>query len=109
MAQFDVHRNLGPSRSTIPYLVIVQSVQFNLYRRRVVVPLQLKKSLPSELVKARSRTNPLFVIERQEVVLHVLDIASVDADKLGAFVLSLKEEGLAISDALDELFSRTWG
>ena len=39
MAQFDVHRNKGALRDAIPFVVIVQSAQFDGYRRRVVVPL----------------------------------------------------------------------
>ena len=39
MAQFDLHRNKGPRKDTIPYLVIVQSALFDGYRRRLVVPL----------------------------------------------------------------------
>src|SRR3989338_9324260 len=35
MAQFDVHRNIGKQRETIPYVVIVQSSLFDSYRRRV--------------------------------------------------------------------------
>ncbi len=108
MAQFDVHRNLSASKSTVPYVVVVQSSQFDRYRRRVVVPLKLKKSLPPELFKTSSRLNPSFTIERQSVVLHVLDISSVPTHELGAWVATLEESGLAITDALDELFTRTW-
>lgn len=39
MAQFDVHRNAGKHKGTIPYVVVVQSPPFDAYRRRVVVPL----------------------------------------------------------------------
>ena len=39
MAQFDVHRNCGKHKDTIPFVVVVQSAQFDNYRRRVVVPL----------------------------------------------------------------------
>lgn len=39
MAQIDVHRNKGRHQATVPYLVIVQSSQFDSYRRRVVVPM----------------------------------------------------------------------
>jgi hypothetical protein len=39
MAQFDVHRNTGKHRDSIPFVVVVQSAQFDGYRRRVVVPL----------------------------------------------------------------------
>ncbi|WP_373851344.1 CcdB family protein, partial [Delftia acidovorans] len=38
MAQFDVHRNKGALRDSIPYVVVVQSSLFDRYRRRVVVP-----------------------------------------------------------------------
>ena len=39
MAQFDVHRNKGPLKESIPFVVIVQSSLFDRYRRRMVVPL----------------------------------------------------------------------
>ena len=39
MAQFDVHGNSGKHQDTIPFVVVVQSAQFDNYRRRVVVPL----------------------------------------------------------------------
>ena len=39
MAQFDVHRNSGKHKDIIPFVVVVQSAQFDNYRRRVVVPL----------------------------------------------------------------------
>jgi toxin CcdB len=43
------------------------------------------------------------------VVLHPLDMVSVALDQLGVSVGSLSAHGLAISDALDELLTRTWG
>jgi len=39
MPQFDVHRNAGKHKDTIPFVVVVQSSRFDAYRRRVVVPL----------------------------------------------------------------------
>ena len=33
LAQFDVHRNKGALRESIPFVVIVQSAQFDGYRR----------------------------------------------------------------------------
>ena len=38
MAQFDVHRNKGALRDSIPFVMDVQSAQFDGYRRRVVPP-----------------------------------------------------------------------
>lgn len=109
MAQFDVHRNVGAMRSSMPFIVVVQSKQFDSFYRRAVVPLVLKKDMSGSLSKSRSRTNPEFVIERQTVVLHPLEMNTIPANKLGEFVCSLKDEGSIISDALDELFTRTWG
>ena len=73
MAQFDVHRNEGPLRESIPFVVLVQSSQFDRYRRRVVVPLVRRSALPGTTATAGSRMNPAFQVERVEVVLHPLD------------------------------------
>lgn len=109
MAQFDVHRNSGSMQASIPYVVIVQSGQFDISNRRIVVPLALKKLSSAGARKSKSRLNPEFVIERQTVMFHPLEMATVPVSKLGAYVTSLHGDGLAISDALDELFTRTWG
>jgi len=109
MAQFDVHRNKGPLRDSIPFVVVVQSAQFDRYRRRVVVPLVRQSVLPPHSQAAGGRMNPVFVVNRVRVVLHPLDMVSVAVDQLGDKVGSLEQEGLAIADALDELLTRSWG
>ena len=109
MAQFDVHRNKGALRDSIPYVVVVQSAQFDRYRRRVVVPLVRQTLLPRDTPTVGARMNPVFVIKRVRVVLHPLDMVSVALDQLGDVVGSLKQEGQAIADALDELLTRSWG
>jgi toxin CcdB len=109
MAQFDVHRNKGALRESIPFVVLVQSAQFDRYRRRVVVPLVRQAVLPRDMPSVGSRMNPVFVIETMQVVLHPLDMVSVALDQLGEWVGSLKDEGQAITDALDELLTRSWG
>ena len=53
--------------------------------------------------------NPTFTVEGIEVVLHPLDMVSVALDQLGAQVGSLASQGQSISDALDELLTRSWG
>jgi toxin CcdB len=106
MAQFDVHRNRGPNRDAIPYVVIVQSAIFDGYNRRVVVPLVKKSNLDKVTLP---RFNPTFIIEDIAVVLHTLEIVSVAKDKLGKFVQSLEDEGQQIIDALDELITRAHG
>jgi toxin CcdB len=105
MAQFDVHRNLGKHRDAIPFVVVVQSSQFDDYRRRVVVPL-VRKSAVGKL--SHGTFNPTFKIRGTSVVLHPLELVSVPLEQLGDYVESLSEEGQQIIAALDELFSRAW-
>jgi toxin CcdB len=109
MAQFDVHRNKGPLKESIPFVVIVQSSLFDLYRRRMVVPLVRRTALPAATTTAGSRLNPVFDVKGAKVVLHPLDMVSVALDQLGPRVGSLAEHGQAIADALDELLTRSWG
>jgi toxin CcdB len=105
MAQFDVHRNKGPLHASVPFVVIVQSTLFDGYRRRMVVPLRRSAALPKQPVAASSRMNPIFRIEKIDVILHPLDMVSVAVDQLGEQVGSLAEHGQAIADALDELLT----
>ena len=109
MAQFDVHRNRGPLKESIPFVVLVQSALFDRYRRRVVVPLVRRSALPGQSTTVGSRMNPVFQVGGLEVVLHPLDMVSVAVDQLGEKFASLADQGLAIFDALDELLTRSWG
>lgn len=105
MAQFDVHRNPGRHAGTIPYVVVVQSAQFDSYRRRVVVPLVLPGAVgPTPFASF----NPSFRIGGKKVVLHPLEMVSVPLDQLGPPVGSLADHGPEIIAALDELFTRAW-
>jgi toxin CcdB len=103
MAQFDVHRNHGKHRDTIPYVVVVQSALFDDYRRRVVVPL-VRASAAGNV--ANPRFNPSFKIEKTRVVLHPLDMVSVALADLGEPVTSLAKDSDRIIGALDELLMR---
>jgi CcdB protein len=51
MAQFDVHCNTGSHKDTIPFVVIVQSAQFDNYRRRVVVPLVKSSAIGKSAIR----------------------------------------------------------
>lgn len=108
MAQFDVHRNIGRQRGAIPFVVVVQSSLFDKYRRRVVVPLVRLSDLDNPDAFAGSRMNPVFTVERVEVVLHPLEMVSVALEQLGEKVDSLARDGDRIADALDELLTRSW-
>lgn len=52
------------------------------------------------------RFNPTFEIEDTQVVLHPLEIVSIDVGNLGAFVSSIAESGQQIVDAIDALVTR---
>jgi toxin CcdB len=103
MAQFDVHRNSGKHKDTIPFVVVVQSAQFDGYRRRVVVPLVRSTAIGKI---SFAGFNPTFKVRGFAVVLHPLDIVSVPVDQLGEIVGSLSEDSQAIVAALDELLTR---
>jgi toxin CcdB len=105
MAQFDVHRNTGRLRDTVPFVVVVQSSQFDGYRRRVVVPLVKANTIDTPVLRV---LNPIFKIENVAVVLHPLDLVSVPTDQLGERVGSLAKEGDAILTAIDEVLTRAW-
>jgi toxin CcdB len=109
MAQFDVHRNKGALRDSIPFVVIIQSAQFDSYRRRVVVPLVRQTLLPRDTPTVGARMNPVFVVDGIRVVLHPLDVVSVAVNQLGELVGSLEQERQIVADALDELLTRSWG
>jgi toxin CcdB len=108
MAQFDVHRNLGRLAVSIPYVVIVQSSLYDDFRRRLVVPLVRRSGMPRGSVPVKSRLNPRFRIEGIEVIAHPLELASVPINALGEMVSSLMEHGQILTDALDEVFTRSW-
>ncbi|MHB8948031.1 MAG: CcdB family protein [Rhodoferax sp.] len=107
MAQFDVHRNMGALRESIPFVVLVQSAQFDRYSRRVVVPLVRRSALPANLSVA-TRLNPVLTVQGVELVLHTLHLVSAPVDQIGQYVASLAEQGQSITDALDELLTRSW-
>jgi toxin CcdB len=105
MPQFDVHRNIGRHKDTIPFVVVVQSAQFDSYRRRVVVPLVRASAIGKVSYAA---FNPTFRIRGVAVVLHPLEIVSAPLDQLGDVVASLTEDGQSIVAALDEMLTRAW-
>lgn len=105
MAQFDVHRNTGRLQETVPFVVVVQSSQFDGYRRRVVVPLVKTSTVRAPLMRV---LNPQFRVGNIDVVLHPLDLVSVPAEQLGECVGSLAESAAAIVCALDEVLTRAW-
>ena len=83
-------------------MVIVQSAQFDGYRRRVVVPLVRSSALGKI---SHGSFNPTFKIRGTLVVLHPLEMVSIPVDKLGALMGSLRHESQTVMAALDELLN----
>jgi toxin CcdB len=108
MSQFDVHRNNGRNRATIPFVVVVQSSFYDRHRRRVVVPLVATGDAWAGITLPASNINPTFTIEGIRVILDPLEMTSVATEALGERVGSLTAEADAIVAALDEVFSRAW-
>ncbi|TQT32791.1 CcdB family protein [Xanthomonas perforans] len=86
--QFDVYANVGQNKN-IPYVVVVQSKIFDASPRRVVVPLVIKSG--------------------HSVILQPLEMTSVPLAVLNKPAGTLKDQGQIIIDALDELFTRSFG
>lgn len=106
MAQFDVHRSKGRNQEDIPFVVVVQSALFDDFKRCVVVPLVRKAALGRI---GHATFNPTFRIAGTAVVLHPLEIVSVPLNALGEKVASLADDGMEITNALDQLLTRSWG
>ena len=73
------------------------------------MPLVLRQEIRGQEASAGFRANPVFQIEGVQVVLNPLEIVSLSLEQLGQQVGSLADQGQAISDALDELLTRSWG
>lgn len=104
MAQFDVHRNPGPRRDEIPFVVVVQSPRLDSFGRKLVVPLLMC----SAVAATDSSLNPRFRVEDLEVFLHPLEMVSVAVGRLGEPIGSLRAEADRITAAIDIVISRAW-
>jgi toxin CcdB len=106
MAQFDVHRNPGRNRASVPYVVVLQSRRFDSYGLRLVAPLVL----PTTRV-AYPDIAPRFEVEGREVVLDPLQLQSVPRGSLGPAIASLADidTALRIIHAIDDVISRSHG
>jgi toxin CcdB len=90
---------------TIPFVVVVQSAQFDSYRRRVVVPLVRATAIGKV---SYAGFNPTFKIRGISVVLHPLEIVSIPVDQPVERVGSLSDDSQSIVAALDGLLTRAW-
>jgi mRNA-degrading endonuclease toxin of MazEF toxin-antitoxin module len=103
-AQFSVHRS--PSRSAArPFVVVLQSNDFNRMPTRVVAPLVLPSAMP-RLDGEHPRIAPVLTVLGRGYILNPFDIATIAVARLGDFVGSFSSDQdakHAIQDALDAI------
>jgi len=104
MAQFDVFVNPGRRRDVVPYVVALQNRRFDRMASRFVAPLVLRGRVAAE----PHYLAPRFMVEGQEVVLDVFNLATMPAERLGAVVASLADDNsrMKLVRALDEFLSQ---
>jgi toxin CcdB len=106
MAQFDVHINLGRNRSSVPYVVTVQSRRFDAAGTRLVAPLMRPSGY-----RAEPGVAPKFVIRTAPVLLNPLLLFAAPVSALGPVVASLSadQDASRIIAAVDQVISQTFG
>ncbi len=67
--------------------------------------MAMRMRCAQEVCHDTSQSNVSLTLNEQ---LAPLEMVSVATDQLGEKVVSLADEGLKISDALDELLTRSW-
>jgi toxin CcdB len=97
MPRFDVYRNPGGPG----FLLDLQSDLMRDLNTRIVAPLMRRKDAP----KPAGRLNPVFEIEGAEFVMVTQFLAAVPLAELGRRSGSLAHDDVAISNALDMIFS----
>ena len=104
MTQFDVHRNPGRQRDTIPYVVVLQSSRFDRSTTRFVGPLVMVR----HAAVREHYLAPRFTVMGEEVMLDVFNLATLPAERLGKSIASLGDEDTRarVVRALDELISQ---
>jgi len=100
MKQFAVCRNTGKTRTSVPYLLVIQSDWFDRSDRRVVVPLLANKP-PASAYDPTAM--PPITVGDATFYLDILGVLNISVDRLGEVVASAKEDQDAIVRALDWL------
>lgn len=103
MPQFAVHLNANPAtRTTIPYLLDIQSDLIADLGSRVVVPLYTVDVMQGRVLKTLM---PLFEVEGNTVVMVTPELAGVSRKALGEQVADLSALRNEIIAALDLLIT----
>ncbi|NJM44333.1 MAG: plasmid maintenance protein CcdB [Brachymonas sp.] len=101
MARFDVYQHPDPAeRKWMPYLLDVQNSYLDLIGTRVVIPLQIEKSMPNKV----RNLNPTLQIQGKSLVMNTAAMMAIAEFELRKPVQNLTADQLIIQDALDTLF-----
>lgn len=100
MKQFDICRNVGKTKTMVPYLLVLQSDWFDRSNRRVVVPLLADKP-PASAYDPTAM--PPIVVGDVTFYLDILGILNISVDRLGEPVASARNDQDAVLRALDWL------
>jgi toxin CcdB len=96
MARFDVYRQADGT-----LLLDCQADILSGLNTRFVVPLLPPERAP----RAADRLNPVFTVERETMVMYTQFAGSIAARDLGEPILSMADQHIAITNALDMLLS----
>ncbi|MBI3777254.1 MAG: CcdB family protein [Gammaproteobacteria bacterium] len=103
MPQFTVYRNKNPqTRSSIPFLLDVQSDLLSELNTRVVVPMYLHKTLKTA---SMTRLTPEVTFAGKKLVLMTPQLAGIAVKDLGDATGNLGQNRDSIIGALDLLFT----
>lgn len=103
MAQFSVYRNGDPAtRKRVPLLLDIQSGLLSALGTRVVVPLYPLAAMKGRIVRTLM---PTLVVEGQEYVAVMSELAGVPQKILGAAIANLSAQRGEIVAALDLLIT----
>ena len=101
MARFDVYFTpIADDRKHTPFWLDVQANHLQTLCTRVVIPL--RKLSAKKAIK--QRLNPEFLVEETRVYADTANLGTFPLALLGRPVFSLRDERLAIGEALDFLF-----
>lgn len=103
MAQFSAHKNANPdTRSTVPYLLNVQSDLIEDLATRVVVPLYPASAMKGKILKTLM---PTLEIDDKNYVMVTPQLAGVPRKTLGAVAADFSSKRDEIIAALDLLIT----
>ncbi|HCY63577.1 MAG TPA: plasmid maintenance protein CcdB [Oxalobacteraceae bacterium] len=102
MGRFDIYRNPGKSKQTIPYLLDVQSDSISGLATRIVIPLRSLEIF--QVVQPPADLCPVIQVEGKDYFLDTAQLGAIPVKELKDYVDSAQGSQLRIVAALDKVF-----